>query len=431
MEFKETDTTELKVAVNKDFKKEIVAFANSGGGEIFVGVADDGTVVGVEHIAQEMERIGNMIRDGIRPDLTAYTSMRTVEADGHEIIALSILSGEKKPYHLSDKGLKPGGVYVRHGISSVPASENMIREMIKSSDGIVFDKMRSILQELTFVYTTKYFADHGVSFGQENYRALGMADIDGYFTNTALLLSDQCPYSIKCAVFEGTGKTKFKSRKEFQGSILKQLEDAYAYLDLNNNVSSDFEGLRRIDHYEYPPYAVREALLNTIVHRDYNYSGSTLVNIFDDRMEFVSLGGLVRGITMEDILNGISQSRNMVLAAVFYRLELIESYGTGVRRILEAYEDCLENPSFKSGPASFLTILPNKNFIQGNGYELTDEEKVLGYLLKKGEISRRDVERILGCSSFPATRMLEILQKEGKIVRTGKARATKYLPSGK
>ena len=191
-------------------------------------------------------------------------------------------------------------------------------------------KARSPNQELTFEYASKYFTDRKVRFDDISMRSLGLTTGDLYYTNAALLFSDQCEHSIKCAVYQGTGKTEFLARREFTGSILRQMDEAYQFIGLNNKQRSIFEGLHRIDKPDYPEYALREALLNCIVHRDYDYSGSILVNIFTDRIEFVSLGGLVKGLTLTDILNGVSQSRNTTIAGAFYRLELIESYGTGI-----------------------------------------------------------------------------------------------------
>jgi ATP-dependent DNA helicase RecG len=356
--YEESSKIELKKEINADFKKEIIAFANSDGGEIFVGVEKGGTIIGVEKSEDVMAQIGNMIRDGIKPDLTSYTTIEAMLEDDVKIIRVAVLRGTKRPYHLSDKGLKPGGVFVRHGVSSVPATDEAIRQMLRDSDGEVFDKSRSANQDLTFNYTENYFGENNVGFNENNKRTLGLVDADGYYTNTALLLSDQCAFSMKCAVYEGIGKTKFKARKEFFGSILKQADEAYEYIKLNNNQNSTFRGLKRIDHPDYPDYALREALLNTIVHRDYDYSASTIINIFDNRIEFVSLGGLVKGITIEDILGGVSQPRNIIIAAIFYRLELIEAYGTGIQRIMESYEGCVQKPIFKPAPASFVVTLP-------------------------------------------------------------------------
>lgn len=424
MEYKESYTVELKREINADFKKEIIAFANSDDGEIFVGVDRDGTAVGVDNAERVMEQISNMIRDGIKPDLTAYTSINEEEDNGKAVIKVNVLRGAKRPYHLTDKGLKPNGVFIRHGVSSVPATDELIREMLRESDGTAFDRSRCLNQELTFSYAEQYFAAMKLPFGDSNKRTLNLIDSDGYYTNTALLLSDQCEHNIKCAVYEGTGKTKFKMRKEFFGSVLKQMDEAYDLLSLNNNLNSTITGLRRTDHPDYPPYALREALLNAIVHRDYDYSGSTLINIYDDRIEFVSLGGLVKGLTIQDVMSGISQSRNPVLANVFYRLELIESYGTGIRRIIESYEDHPEKPSFAPAPASFVVTLPKMSRYEEDG--MSDTEKILTAIEKKGQISRKEIEGILGVSKYPAIRAVNELLAENKIIKTGAGPAVRY-----
>lgn len=429
MKYEESPILELKEQINADFKKEVIAFANTDGGEIYVGVARDGSITGVENAEAEMERISNMIRDGIKPDLTAYTSIERIEEAGKALVRVSISRGLKRPYHLTDKGLKPAGVFVRHGVSSVPAADEAIRQMLKESDGTAFDKARSINQELTFVYAEKIFQERQVAFDEAHKRTLGLLDADGYCTNAALLLSDQCGHIIRCAVYEGTGKSKFKTRKEFSGSILKQLDHAFSFLSLNNNLRSTFDGLRRIDYADYPEEALREALLNAVVHRDYDYSGSIIINIYDDRMEFISLGGLVKGLTLEDIKGGVSQPRNTVIANVFYRLELIESYGTGIQRMLESYAGSGFEPEFAPAPASFVVMLPNRNAEknQADDLDLSREEKVLRLLTERGSISRKDVEQFLGCSSFPANQVLKLLLEQGRIVKTGAARGTKYI----
>lgn len=429
MKYVESPQLELKEQINAEFKKEIIAFANTDGGEIYVGIARDGSITGIADPESEMEKIGNMIRDGIKPDLTAYTSIERVEDDGKNLIRVSVTRGLKRPYHLTDKGLKPTGVFVRHGVSSVPATDEAIRQMIRESDGTTFDKMRSINQELTFDYAEKTFQTSQVAFDAVHKRTLGLIDVDGYYTNAALLLSDQCGHIIRCAVYEGTGKNKFKTRKEFSGSILKQMDDAYSFLSLNNNLRATFDGLRRIDHADYPEEAMREALVNAVVHRDYDYSGSIIINIYDDRMEFISLGGLVKGLTLADIRGGVSQSRNAVIANVFYRLELIESYGTGIQKILESYAGCGIEPKFAPAPASFVVTLPNRNTAETTASDpgLSREENILRLMAKQGAVTRKDVEQLLGCSSFPANKALAALVEQGKIVKTGAARGTKYV----
>lgn len=429
MKYVESPQLELKEQINAEFKKEIIAFANTDGGEIYVGIARDGSITGIADPESEMEKIGNMIRDGIKPDLTAYTSIERVEDDGKNLIRVSVTRGLKRPYHLTDKGLKPTGVFVRHGVSSVPATDEAIRQMLRESDGTTFDKMRSVNQELTFDYAEKTFQASQIAFDAVHKRTLGLIDVDGYYTNAALLLSDQCGHIIRCAVYEGTGKNKFKTRKEFSGSILKQMDDAYSFLSLNNNLRATFDGLRRIDHADYPEEAMREALVNAVVHRDYDYSGSIIINIYDDRMEFISLGGLVKGLTLADIRGGVSQPRNAVIANVFYRLELIESYGTGIQKILESYAGCGIEPKFAPAPASFVVTLPNRNTAETAASDpgLSREENILRLMAKQGAVTRKDVEQLLGCSSFPANKALAALVEQGKIMKTGAARGTKYV----
>jgi len=426
--YEESSQVELKQEINADFKKEIIAFANTDGGEIFIGVKKDGTIIGVADSEAVMEQVGNMIRDGIKPDLTAYTAIETIMENGKKIVRIVVLRGVKRPYHLTDKGLKPSGVFVRHGVSSVPATDELIRQMIRDSDGTEFDRLRSVDQELTFTYTENYFRDSNIGFNDGNKRSLGLIDADGYYTNAALILSEQCTHSIKCAVYEGTGKAKFKTRKEFFGSVLKQMEEAYDYLKMNNNLNSTFNGLKRADHPDYPEHALRESLLNSIIHRDYDYSGSIIINIFDNRIEFVSLGGLVKGITMEDILGGVSQPRNDVIAAIFYRLELIEAYGTGIQRILESYATCQQKPEFRPAPASFIVMLPKMDYsaIALQNGDLTSEDLVLQHLRAKGAITRKDVEIILGKSKFVAIQVLNKLLTEGRIIKIGSAKAIRY-----
>lgn len=176
-----------------------------------------------------------------------------------------------------------------------------------------------------------------------------------------MLLSDQNPHTIKVAVFQGTKQMIFKDRREFSGSLMKQMNEVYEYIDFRNKTRATIEKLSRIDVRDYPVIAVREALLNLLVHRDYSFSASALINIYDDRIEFVSIGGLMPGIDLEDILAGISVCRNQNLANVFYRLYLIEAYGTGLTKIMETYEGTSEKPLISTTKNSVKITLPNIN----------------------------------------------------------------------
>ncbi|AJA46562.1 transcriptional regulator [Clostridium pasteurianum DSM 525 = ATCC 6013] len=422
-ELKETENVEFKRELNESIKKELIAFANTYGGEIYIGIDDDGKIIGLDNAKQDLEAVSNIIRDSIKPDLALITSVKIVIIEAKEIIKIEVLKGTKRPYHLISKGLKPSGVFVRHGITSAPATEDSIRQMIIESDGVIFENTRCINQELTFDYARKVFNEKQIGFEKSNQRTLGIINEDGYYTNLGLLFSDQCQHSIKCALYDGDTKLEFRDRKEFAGSILNQLDEAYEYISLQNKVESDFKGLNRVDREDYPYYAIREALINAVVHRDYGFSGSTLIHIFEDRIEFVSVGGLVAGLTLEDIMLGISESRNKNLAACFYRLKLIESYGTGIQRIYESYSKYKVEPEFKISQNAFVVILPNVNY--KTNLEDNDEE-VLKIITNRGKASRKDIEIELKLSKSTTTLILNRLIKEGKIQQEGKARNIKY-----
>ena len=433
MTFQESETVELKAIVVEDIKKEIIAFANCEGGKLYIGVQDDGTVSGLDDPDDVSLQVSNMVRDAIKPDLTMFLHYETLTVDGKKIVAVDIQQGTERPYYIAKKGLRPEGVYVRQGYSSVPATNTAIRHMIKETDGDHFEEMRSLEQNLTFEKAKKEFADRNVKFGQAQMKTLGIMTQDGVYTNLGLLLSDQCVHTIKAAVFEGTKQSEFQDRKEFTGSLFQQMDDVYDFIDFRNQTHSSFEKLRRIDRRDYPEVAVREALLNLLVHREYSFRASTFISIYTDRIEFTSIGGLVSGVTLKDVTMGISVCRNVKLANVFYRLELIEAYGTGILKIMDAYEGTGMTPKIETSDNAFKIILPNLNAKteqkepENTGLESsTEEEKVIALAKERGFVTRKEVEILLGIGQTTCGRLLKQMIGNGLIVQEGKGKNTHY-----
>lgn len=431
MKFKESETVELKLIVTDLIKKEIFAFANSEGGTIFIGVSDDGEVVGIEDSDKSGLQVSSMVHDNIKPDLSMFVSYRTLNFDGKEVLSIDVERGTNRPYYLANKGLRPEGVYIRYGFSSIPASDSTIRNMIKEIDGDVYESLRSINQDLTFNSCENELKNRNIDFKEQT---LKLVSNDGLYTNLGLLLSDQCPYTIKAAVFEDYDQSLFKDRNEFSGSLLKQLEDVYSYIDKYNNNRSTFDKLWRIDTRDYPEKALREALLNSIVHRDYSYSASTLISIYKDRLQIVSVGGLMPGYELNDIKNGLSDTRNPNLANIFYRLKLIEAYGTGIKKIYDAYELSGCEPEIIATNNSFKIILPNINYKQNNNLYISspemiycDENILLKYLNDNQSITRKEVETLMGLSQSSAGRILKKMVDEGKLIQFGGSRNIKYI----
>jgi ATP-dependent DNA helicase RecG len=433
MIFQESETVELKAIAVEDIKKEIIAFANCRGGKLYVGVQNDGTVLGLENPDETSLQISNMVRDAIKPDLTMFLHYETLVADGKKILVIDIQQGTEKPYYIAKKGLRPEGVYVRQGYSSVPATNTAIQGMIKETDGDHFEEMRSLEQNLTFESAKKTFARRHVKFGPEQMKTLGMITQDGVYTNLALLLSDQCVHTIKAAVFQGTKQSEFKDRREFTGSLFQQMDEVYDFINFHNQTHSSFEKLYRIDRRDYPEIAVREALLNLLVHREYSFRASTFISIYTDRLEFTSIGGLVRGVTLEDVTMGISVCRNVKLANIFYRLELIEAYGTGLIKIMEAYEGTGMKPQIETSDNAFKIILPNMNSVseplrqaQNKSEKDTPETKVIALAKERGFVTRKEVEILLDMGQSSCGRLLKKMTENGLLVQEGKGKKTHY-----
>jgi ATP-dependent DNA helicase RecG len=432
----ENNTTEFKREYTDDIRYAVIAFANSDGGTIHIGVNDDGSIRGIEDADGTLLRVTNMIRDAVRPDVTMFVSCEIEEMGGKSIIAVTVQRGTARPYYLAGKGVRPEGVYVRQGASSVPASETMILQMIKETSGDRYEDARSLNQQLTFEKTSAYFEKKQIEFGEAQKRTLNMISGDGTYSNLGMLLSEQCTHTIKLAVFEGSKKSVFRDRKELTGSLLAQLEDAYSFINQFNRTRAEFVELERIDQRDYPPEAIREALLNAVVHRDYSISGSTLISIFDDRIEIVTIGGLVRGISYDDMMLGVSLLRNPHLANVFYRLRLIEAYGTGLLKINECYADYDAKPLIEVTDNAFKITLPNLNFAKElrpdtkpvkNSVPLTTrEDKVISLFEDQDTIVRKDVQDALGVSQATAILVLREMVERGILVKESGGKYLRY-----
>ena len=441
MLFKESETVELKEIVTDDLKKEIIAFANCDGGKIYICVNDEGEAVGLNDADSTALQISNMVRDAIKPDLTMFVHYETIKENDKTILVLNVARGTDRPYFLAKKGMRPEGVYVRQSYCSAPASDSAIRYMIKETDGDDFETMRSLNQELTFNDAKKEFELRGLDFGHQQMRTLKLIDQDDLYTNLALLLSDQCLHTIKAAVFQ-SDQTVFKDQREFTGSLLKQMNDVYDYIDFHNHTQATIEKLLRIDRRDYPEVALREALLNLLVHRDYSFSASSLISIFSDRIEFVSVGGLMPKIELEDVMMGISICRNQNLANIFYRLHLIEAYGTGIKKIMAAYENSKVKPKIEVTKNAFKIILPNINSeypsesddehkedagIEDIQKQPNDEEDmILKYTKDNGTITKNDVAALLGVSPSTAIRTIKKMIEQNLLKQEGKAKNTRY-----
>ena len=416
----EKQTLEYKREYNQKAQNTMLAFLNTDGGVLYLGLSDDGSVYGIDrNIDEEARKISTSFRDSITPDPSGYFKVEPEMREGKYIIVVTVERGSAVPYCYITYGLVPRGIYVRVGSNTVTATSEHIRQMIKDNGTGQFIAELSIEQNLTFECADKVFAEKDVKFGKEQKQSLGLIRPDGRYTNLALILSDQCPYTTKAAIFEGLTKEKFKDRKEFTGSIFKQIEDVHSYLHVFNRTRSTINGVYRVDHPDYPPVAIRESYVNALIHRDYYIEGSVLVSMFDDRLEFMSLGGVMPGVTHDLMRTGVSVARNEKLAQVFYRLNIIEAFGTGIPRIFGAYKNGFVEPEIPVIDGGFLIRIPNMNYMIdtantkiANGI---NEQRLLDTFAGI-KFTKEDAAGVLGISASGAYKLLHRMTGRGLIV---------------
>lgn len=425
--YKESEIVEFKEVISDSVLKTIITFANGEGGTIYIGIDDSGHAIGLDDIDNQLLKLTSMMKDSIRPDLLMLVKTTIEHIESKEILKVTVQKGPQRPYYLAAKGLRPEGVYIRSGSASVPSSNTAIRQILQDAAQLSFEEMPSPIQDLSFYFAAEYFASHGLNLGDNEMRTLGLIH-EGVFSNLGRIISDQCPTFVKVATFADDKRNAFLERKEFSGSILKQLEEAYAFISDRNRFKTSYDGLQRIDYLDYPEIALREALVNAVAHREYSLSGPTLVSIMPSHIEVTSLGGLPRGIVFEDLQANISMPRNKRFTSLLYRLEIIEAWGTGIGRMREAYESALNGISLSTTPNTFTVRLANRNAESDKSDDaFSEEEDVIIQAIKNGAKTRRDIQEEVGFSQTKTLQILESLIARQVILREGNTRSVRYI----
>ncbi len=218
----------------------------------------------------------------------------------------------------------------------------------------------------------------------------------------------------------------FRNRREFTGSLLEQMDKSMDYIQQYNRIRSEFAGLVRSDQYDYPPLALREMLLNAYAHRQYSVSAPTLIRLFDDRIECITVGGLAPSLTMEDIMLGISVSRNEYVTRVFHHVGIAEAYGTGIPRIFEQYDSYACKPEIETSANAFKLTLPNRNYVTEHVGEMEGAYEAYQFIKRNPMCGRLDLQQFLGSSQTHAGVILNRLVEKDVLITHGKRKNTKY-----
>ncbi|MDO4429271.1 MAG: ATP-binding protein [Atopobiaceae bacterium] len=364
----ESKTLELKEALPsraERWVKTVVAFSNSAGGKLVVGVSDGGGVAGVDDARRTADAAANAIDDLCEPQVTPR--IRVEELDGRDVVVIEVQPGTATPYHLKGGG-EECGTYVRLGATTRPADGASLRELRLRGSGQYYDEQPCLdapfdegaVQRLCDeMNRRRRDADRGGEVTLRSLENWGLVKrLDGERVPTrALLLLTSNPFEfarIQCAQFKGTDRVVFLDRRDYGGPLYEQIDEAEDFVLRNIRLGARIEGLYREDYYEIPRTAIREAIVNAVVHRDLQASSCVQVALYDDRLEVTSPGTLYGGLTLEDALGGTTRLRNPRVANALMQMDLFENWGTGIRRIREACAEAgLPEPEFRELGSAF------------------------------------------------------------------------------
>ena len=338
MQNTETNRIENKEQLNEDFEQEVIAFLNyKEGGIIYVGINKNGQVVGVEDVDLTQLQIKDRIKNNIQPSTLGLFDVTVETIDNKEVIKVIISSGTEKPYYLRKKGRTPEGCYIRVGSSKERMTERMIDDMYSIKNTL--KEIDSPRQELTFNQLKIYYEEHGLKLNDNYLQNLDLLTSEGKYNYNAFLLADENNVSIKLVKYVGTNKLELLENLEFGNRcLITATQRILDRLDVENTTYAKIEYFGRKEQEKIDSKALKEAVINAIVHNDYSYGNSPIIELYSDRIEITSAGGLPQELSQEEFLEGVTAPRNKELIRVFKDVDLIENIGSGVLRILDAYD---------------------------------------------------------------------------------------------
>lgn len=379
----EATECDFKVALEtrkpKSWLKSVSAFANSIGGTLLFGMDNDRKVVGLDAVQSDAEAISRLIKDRITP--LPQVELSAIKEDGKDILCLKVLAGRSTPYYYKADGIMEA--YIRIGNESITAPDHILNELILKGTNRSFDAMMTDARKADYSFTlleATYRERTGLQFESSDYVSFGLADLNGLLTNAGKLVADQ--YIVRnsrifCTRWNGLDKGSIfddaLDDKEYEGNLISLLRNSGDFVRNNSRVRFVKEADYRVDKPDYADRAVTEAIVNAIIHRDYILIGSEIhIDMYDDRLEIQSPGGMYdgRAIQDRDIHTIGSARRNPVIADLFHRMKFMERRGSGLTKImnetakLPGYEDSMK-PEFFSTPSDFRVVLKNVNYLVG------------------------------------------------------------------
>jgi len=414
----ENSRTEFKSKLTDDLEKEVVAFLNAEGGVVYIG-RDEKNVYKLNNIDEIQLKIKDRLKHNISPSILGLFDIVVEEFNGEKVIKIIIASGSEKPYYIRKKGMSEKGCFIRIGSSSEPMNAKMIEELFSKRVRTTLRNIVSPRQDLTFEQLHIYYSSKGYKLNKNFAKNLELLTDEGRYTYIAYLLADENAVSIKVAKYKGTDRVELIENNEYgYCSLIKATKAVLDKLDVENTTFAKITPKERIEKTLWDKVAIREAVINAIIHNDYTNEIPPKFEIFDDRLEITSAGGLPLGLSREEFFSGVSNPRNREIMRVYKDLGMVEQLGSGIPRILRAYS----KESFVFMP-NFIRMVFYKSGAIGGQIYLTDRQRDIVDLIKQNpKISRRNIANILDINQSAVLKHLENLKKLGVIERIGGTR---------
>ena len=413
---KENRFTEFKEGLSSGFLKTVSAFANFGTGKILFGIKDDGSIKGIQNPDKMCLDIENKINDSIQPKPDFSFSINRSTG----VITLEVKDGAFKPY------LYKGKAYRRSDTATVEVDQLELKRLILMGDNLSFEELPSPAQDLTFESFFRIIQQtlKLESLSTDVLKTLGFYTKKGEFNHAAALFADKNNFSGIDMVRFGASISEILDRDILTNkSILEEYNQAIFFFEKYYQYEK-IEGMERNLIERIPIEAFRETLANAIVHRVWDIPAHIRIAMYPDRIEIYSPGGLPSGISKEEYLKGyISRLRNPIIANVFFRLHLIEMFGTGIKRIMDCYEEYDVKPIFDISENNICVTLP----VVDRKREVNSDEMIILEILSKGiRLSSSELVLKSGFGKNKVVRLIGSLLEKNYVQKEGSGRGIKY-----
>lgn len=427
----ESNRIEFKSVLNDKMEKEVVAFLNNQeGGILYIGLDDEGHPVDNINLDNTQLKIADRIKNNILPSTLGLFDIVTEVVEDVSVIKVLISSGLEKPYYIKNQGMSPSGCYTRIGTSTQPMTTAMIDDLYAKRIHTTLRNITSPRQDLKFAQLKIYYQERGLELNQQFANSLELLTPDGKYNYIAYLLADENGVSIKVAKYAGKDKVDLIENEEYgYCSLIKATNSVLDKMKIENVTHTKVTSTKRIEKNLIDPVAMREAIVNCIVHNDFTHEIPPVFEIFSDRVVMTTYGGLIQGQSIEDFFSCSSMPRNRELMRVFKDVGLVEQLGSGMSRILKSYDKSIFQISehFIKAVFPFAKSFNNNRTVRGdvigsdNG-DVNGNDVVLKLIVNQPTITANELSRESSYSTRKISRIVKELKESGKITRIGSDR---------